>query len=236
MILTDPDVWTGVLQLDKAGGGPDTHGNKRLGARAQPTSWANCIKHGAMRAGGQRFLGLALSTHRAAKHPWYLWQAVFVEKVPWRLSWNSGPRIWGQQPAGRINHTKSQVSRRQPWRGLFLSGRLDITWCSFTACCTETPSRRTTYTGSWSFPQGHLDVLYNGEGIFKMVTVTFYVAYVHIDCHRFLTGLISIWTGRDLLREAGSWLPQAHHLARDGNSDLVLLQKFPPPRTETTGG
>lgn len=69
-----------------------------------------------------------------------------------------------------------------------------------------------------------------------MVTVTFYVAYVHIDCHRFLTGLISICIGRDLLREAGRWLTQAHHLARDGNSDLVPLQKLPPPRTETTGG
>lgn len=85
MILIDLDVLTGVLQLNKADGGPGTLSNKRLGTRTQPTSWAFCCikqRRGAVRAGGQKFLGLALSTHEAAKHPWYLWQAVFVEKVP----------------------------------------------------------------------------------------------------------------------------------------------------------
>lgn len=87
-----------------------------------------------------------------------------------------------------------------------------------------------------SFPQGHLNALYNAEGVSKMITVTSYVIYVHTDCHRFLKQSIPICACRGLLREVCRWLAQAHQLARDGFTNLIQLQKLPPPQTETTGG
>lgn len=74
---------------EQAGGGPGTHDNAS-GEGIQPTSWAlsqaifqlHQAEAWSHRAGGQRLLALALSTHRAPKHPCYLWQALaFLEKV-----------------------------------------------------------------------------------------------------------------------------------------------------------